>query len=295
MKRILILLAALGCLLSCSTAPKAPRVVIIGLDGLGSAYMDSLAIPVMRSLMAEGSYTLHKRSVLPSASAINWASTFNGLPTEIHGYTRWNSKGPDLPCPYVAENGMLPTVFTLMRAQHPEAKIIALAEWDGVKYCLDTLAFDAYRWVGEEAEDNVVTTRAVIDCLTQEQPDLFYVHYDNPDHVGHSIGWGTPEYAAKVEELDGFIGEIIGALKAAGLYDDTVIVITSDHGGIIRGHGKTHFEEMEAPLILRGPGIRKGFEIPDLVMQYDVAPTLAAILGLETPDFWRGRAVPVQE
>ena len=98
-----------------------------------------------------------------------------------------------------------------------------------------------------------------------------------------------------MEELDGFIGEIIGALKAAGLYDDTVIVITSDHGGIIRGHGKTHFEEMEAPLILRGPGIRKGFEIPDLVMQYDVAPTLAAILGLETPDFWRGRALPVQE
>lgn len=292
MKRFLILLAALGCILSCSTAPKAPRVVILGLDGLGSCYMDTLQIPVMRGLMAEGSYTFHKRSTLPSASAINWAAMFNGLPTELNGYTRWNSKGPDLPCPYVAENGSIPTVFTLCREQHPDAKIIALYEWEGVKYCLDTLAFTDRRNVGE---DNAVTTQAVIDCLTQEKPDVFYVHYDAPDHTGHSIGWGTPEYSAKVEELDGYVGQIIDALKAAGMYDETVIVVTSDHGGFIRGHGKTHLEEMEAPLIIAGPGIRKGFEIPGLIMQYDVAPTLASILGLTTPDFWRGRAVPVKE
>ena len=203
MKRFLLLLAAACCLFSCSKAPKAPRLVIIGLDGLGSEYMDTLSIPVMRGLMAEGSYTLHKRSVLPSASAINWASIFNGLPTELHSYTRWNSKGPDLPCPYATDHGLPPTVFTLCREQRPEAKIMSVYEWDGVKFCLDTLAFDDRRWVGEEEEDNEVTTRAVIDCLTQEKPDVFYVHYDNPDHVGHKIGWGTPEYAANVEQGSG--------------------------------------------------------------------------------------------
>ena len=289
MKRLLIILAAAGCLLSCST--KAPRLVIIGLDGLGSAYLvDSLEIPVMRSLMAEGSYTLHKRSVLPSASAINWSSMFNGLPTELHGYTRWNSQSPDLPCPYVAENGSIPTLFTLCREQRPKSKILAVYEWEGVKYCLDTLAFDNRIKV---PEDNANTTHAVIDCLTKEQPDLFYVHYDAPDHTGHSIGWGTPEYAAKVEELDGYVGDIIRALKDAGLYDDTVIVIVSDHGGIKKSHGRTSLQEMEAPFIICGPGIRKGFEIPGLTMQYDVAPTLASILGLKTPEYWRGRPVPV--
>ena len=66
MKRLFVLLAAACCMIACNMTPKAPRMVIIGLDGLGSEYMDSLEIPVMRTLMAEGSYCLHKRSVLPS-------------------------------------------------------------------------------------------------------------------------------------------------------------------------------------------------------------------------------------
>lgn len=289
MKRTLLLLAAALCLMSCATR-KAPRMVIIGLDGLGSAYMDTLRIPVMRSLMAEGTYCLHKRSVLPSASAINWASIFNGLPTEIHGYTRWNSQGPDIPCAYQTEHGLPPTLFTICREQRPDARIIALYEWDGVKYCLDTLAFDEHRCVAPDKADNERTTDEVIACLTRERPDLFYVHYDSPDHEGHGDGFGSKAYCDKVELLDGYLGRIIDALKEAGMYDDTVIVIVSDHGGLIRSHGKASVEELEAPIIIAGPGVRKGYEIPAPMLQYDVTPTLARILGLQTPDFWRGRA-----
>ena len=293
MRRILILLAAAFCLFSCTT--KAPRMVIIGLDGLGSAYLDSLDIPVMRSLMAEGSYTMHKRSVNPSSSAINWASMFNGLPTELHGYIHWNSQGPEYPCPYVTESGFPPTVFTLCRDQRPKSKIIGLYEWGGIKYCLDTVAFDALRSTYKGKVDNAITTQDVIECLTTEKPDLLYIDYDSPDHDGHTSGFGSPEYSAKVEELDTYIGEIIDALKQAGMYEETVIVIVSDHGGVGRGHGNLSLEEMEAPLIISGPGIRKGYEIPGLVMQYDAAATMADILGLSIPDFWRGRPLPVKE
>ena len=62
-----------------------------------------------------------------------------------------------------------------------------------------------------------------------------------------------------------------------------------------RGHGNLSLEEMEAPLIISGPGIRKGYEIPGLVMQYDAAATMADILGLSIPDFWRGRPLPVKD
>lgn len=266
-------------------------MVIIGLDGLGSAYMDTLQIPVLRGLMAEGSYTLHKRSVLPSSSAINWASIFTGQPTEIHGYTRWNSQRPDIPCAYDDGRGIPPTLFTICRDQRPEAKIIALYEWDGVKYCLDTLAFDEFRCVAPDKADNERTTEEVIACLTGERPDLFYVHYDSPDHEGHSFGFGSQEYQSKVELLDTYVGRIIDALKEAGLYDDTVIVVISDHGGIVRGHGKASLEELEAPIIIAGPGINNGFEIPEPMLQYDVTPTLARIIGLDVPDAWRGQAV----
>ena len=42
--------------------------------------------------MEDGSYTLKKRSALPSSSAINWASMFMGAGPELHGYTEWGSK-----------------------------------------------------------------------------------------------------------------------------------------------------------------------------------------------------------
>lgn len=285
----MVLLAAVCCLAACNNNPKAPRMVIIGLDGLGSAYMDSLEIPVMRNMMAEGSYCLHKRSVLPSSSAINWASIFNGLPTEIHGYTRWNSTCPDIPCAYQMERGLPPTLFTICREQRPDAKLIALYEWEGVKFCLDTLALDKYVPLGDDPADNARTTDAVIECLTTERPDLFYVHYDSPDHEGHGTGFGSDEYKAKTELLDSYLGRIIDALKEAGMYDETVIVVISDHGGKFRSHGKASVEELEAPIIITGPGIPKGYEIPAPMLQYDVTPTLAGILGLKVPDFWRGR------
>ena len=65
MKRILTFLAATVLLAGCATKPvTGPNLVFIGIDGLGSAYLDTLKMPVIRGLMAEGSYTLHKRSVL---------------------------------------------------------------------------------------------------------------------------------------------------------------------------------------------------------------------------------------
>lgn len=78
--------------------PIAQHVVLIGVDGWG-AYSVPKAhdIPNIKYFMENGCYTLTDRSVLPSSSAINWASMFMGVPTEMHGYTQWNSQRPEIP------------------------------------------------------------------------------------------------------------------------------------------------------------------------------------------------------
>jgi arylsulfatase A-like enzyme len=48
---------------------------------------------------------------------------------------------------------------------------------------------------------------------------------------------------------------------------------------------------MEAPLVFFGKGVKKGHKIDVPVVRYDTAPTIAYILGLQTPDVWRGRAI----
>ena len=57
---------------------KAKHVVLIGLDGWGAYSVNKAEMPNVKKLMEEGSYTLKKRSVLPSSSAVNWASMYMG-------------------------------------------------------------------------------------------------------------------------------------------------------------------------------------------------------------------------
>ena len=85
------------------------------------------------------------------------------------------------------------------------------------------------------------------------------------------------------------MGRIIDALKEADIYDNTAIIITADHGGIDKGHGGRTMMEMETPFIISGKGIRKGGEFKESRMEYDVAATIASLLGLEQPQVWVGR------
>ena len=60
--------------------------------GLSSYSLNNGAeMPQFRSMMQDGCYTLENRSVLPSSSAVNWASMFMGAGPELHGYTEWGS------------------------------------------------------------------------------------------------------------------------------------------------------------------------------------------------------------
>lgn len=77
-----------------ASAPIAGHVVLIGLDGWGAYSVPKADMPVVKSMMEHGCYTLQKRTVLPSSSAPNWASMFMGVPTKLHGYTQWGSKTP---------------------------------------------------------------------------------------------------------------------------------------------------------------------------------------------------------
>ena len=89
---------------------RAKHVVFIGLDGWGAYSMEKANMPTVKQLMKDGSYTLEKRSVLPSSSAVNWASMFMGAGPELHGYTEWGSKTPELPSRVLPHSGNVPSI-----------------------------------------------------------------------------------------------------------------------------------------------------------------------------------------
>lgn len=88
------------------------------------------------------------------------------------------------------------------------------------------------------------------------------------------------------------VGEIVAALKRAGLYDNTVILLVSDHGNKLHRHKQFLYEGgIHMPLIVAGPGIPRGQVRDDLVSSIDLAPTTLAIAGVAAPKHMEGRNV----
>jgi len=265
------------------------HVVLIGLDGWGSYSVQKADMPNLKKLMAEGAYTLKKRSVLPSSSAVNWASMYMGAGPELHGYTEWGSQVPELPSRILDEDGIFPTVFGLLRRQNSKAEIGCIFEWDGIAYVVDTLAMNYILHVKNASEKPELTARYAVDYIRRAQPTLVNIVFDNPDHVGHAEGHDTPAYYRKLKELDGYIGQIVEAVKDAGMLETTIFIVTADHGGIKKGHGGKTMQEMETPFIISGKGVKHGYEIQESMMQFDVASTIAYIFDIPQPQVWIGR------
>ena len=102
---------------------------------------------------------------------------------------------------------------------------------------------------------------------------------------------GGTSFLIYLAGLNGIDPSIIEATKRLGMYDETVFIVTADHGGTGTGHGSTSMEEMQTPFVIFGPGVKRGHEITSAVMRYDTAPTIAYIFGAACPDVWRGKAV----
>ena len=164
---------------------KAKHVVFIGLDGWGAYSLPKADMPNVKKLMEDGAYTLKKRSALPSSSAINWASMFMGAGPELHGYTEWGSKTPELPSRVLNKNGIFPTVFQLLRDARPEAEIGCLYEWEGIKYLVDTLSLSYHYHVADCNKTPKELGNMASSYIKEKHPALVAICYDGPDHTGH--------------------------------------------------------------------------------------------------------------
>jgi arylsulfatase A-like enzyme len=94
-------------------------------------------------------------------------------------------------------------------------------------------------------------------------------------------------YHAGVTQADAMIGEVVEELRRQGVLDDTIVVVTSDHGESLGEHGLwehnfMYQDNLRIPLLLRWPdGLPQGAVVEGLVESIDVLPTLTELMGLE--------------
>lgn len=265
------------------------HVIVVGVDGLSPDGLQKAKTPVMDSLIATGAVKWKARTVLTSASSQNWASMLMGSGPEIHGIidNDWKIDDHVLPPVVQEKDGRFPTIFSILKSQRPKVETGVVYHWSdfGRLFQKDAVAFDRTL----KTEDS--TTAVFADYIRDKKPVLAFMHLDHVDHAGHHFGHGTEGYYQSVEKTDALIGQVVAAINDGGIAQKTLILIVSDHGGIGKGHGGPTPQETEVPVIMAGAGVKKGYEILQQVVVYDLAPTIAFALGIQPPYEWTGRAV----
>jgi arylsulfatase A-like enzyme len=163
--------------------------------------------------------------------------------------------------------------------------------------------------------DAAQITAAVLPWLEVHRRDLFFLylhsldlHYPykaRPPFDSRFVSAGTSGldrdrelYDAELAYNDREIGKLVARLKELGLYRETLLFVTADHGeefgehGATR-HGKTLYQQvLHIPGVLKLPGSRLGGRRSKaLASNIDVAPTLLELAGIEVPVDFQGRSL----
>jgi len=82
----------------------------------------------------------------------------------------------------------------------------------------------------DTAEIDSFIMEGALAILEQERPDLLFVGFVATNIVGHAYGPSSPEIKATMKAADGLVGRLVERLETLGILEETLVIITSDHG-----------------------------------------------------------------
>ena len=121
--------------------------------------------------------------------------------------------------------------------------------------------------------------------------DLADAYKTEPDFAEHYAN-----YLGCCSSLDYNLGRIIAELKRRGIFDDTIIIYTSDHSCHFRTRNgeykrSCHENSIRVPMIIHGGAFTGGLNIQNLVSLIDLPPTILEIAGLDVPGDFMGESL----
>lgn len=211
-------------------------VIMIGIDGLRADAIDRTDAPTLNMLARGGVRARGMRPAMPSKTFTNFYSLATGLHPAHHG----------LVSNYPYDRKMGRTFSRATDTSDPAwwggEPIWVTAEKQGVKAA-------TYFWVGSEvAIDGIQPTfwkpfqqdkdyservNEVLGWLNlpeAERPRLVTLYFSAVDTALHDEGVGSDAETEAIKKVDSHIADLIAGLKARAMYDNTNIIIVSDHG-----------------------------------------------------------------
>jgi len=254
------------------------HVIIIGVDG-GGAFFSRTTTPNTYEITGQGAFSYSTRTSYPTISAQCWGSMLLGVLPEFHRLSNdiVSSRTYDT-------ESICPSIFRITREAMPKADLASFCNWNPINYGI----IENDLGVVEGTGDDPSVASQTVKYIQQNNPTLLFVQFDSVDGAGHSNGYGTEKHLAQLTAVDELIGQIHDAVVKKGISDNTLFIITADHGGTPQGsHGGDSYAERYVFLGISGKTVEKSSQILDVEVR-DIPAIAAYALGLDIPDTWTG-------
>lgn len=254
------------------------HVVVIGVDGAG-AYFKDAKTPFIDNIFADGALTYKMLTSNPTISAQCWGSLLHGVTPVFHKLTNSVVENNE----YDPES-LFPSFFRVIRENDPDANLASFSHWNPINVGIVEEGIGVHK-VGGLSDAKLA--EEIVKYVQENAPTALFVQFDEADSTGHSEGYGTKKHFDKITEIDSYIGRIFNAYQNKGILDETLFLVTADHGGNGTSHGGLSDTEKYVMFAARGKNVEKG-EIQDIEIR-DTAAIVLYALGYDIPETWTGR------
>ena len=309
-----------------SVEASQPRVLLIGLDGARSAGLQLANTPNIDALIADGFIDYNAITNDVSLSGPGWASMLTGVWCDKHGVVdndvTWNNSRFD----------RYPHLAYYLEQANPGLNTASVSHWapiNGELVCADERGGDCVADHVLSVSTDVEVKDEVVRLLQQDNPHFLFMQFDDIDHAGHGdlsdggsdIGGFCPfpdgdpgtgsdsgvctalyfnqHYLDVIETTDGYIGEIISALKSRPDYasENWLVISSPDHGGagsVKNQHGFPVPQDRNTYFLVSGDAASAFPQAQIKIV--DVAATVLSYMGVEVLPEWGldGQAVGYQ-
>ena len=253
------------------------RALILSIDGFRPEAIELTPMRNLQNLMQESAYSLVAQTIFPSSTLPAHSSMLTGLCPDKHGVD-WND--------YIPKRGYAngTDIFDLVHAAG--LRTVMVVGKEKLRQVTELESSDVFEFINDR---DVVIAARVAELIPQGF-DLMFVHFPTPDWMGHEYGWLSPEQYSVLFRADEALQTILNTLDENEMREDTLIIVTADHGGHDTTHGSRQLEDMTIPWIIAGPGVHH-MVLSINVNTTDTAATVAWALGLPLQPEWDGHPV----
>ncbi len=280
-----------------AAVPQVDHVVLVSVDGLNPDAITQLGragAPTFHRLVDQGAATLDARTVHEATQTLpNHTSMVTGRPVTATGGHRVTFNEDNGSTVHRRAGTYVASAFDVVHDAGGDTVFYAGKDkldfldrsWNATNGAIDRTGandgrdkIDLYR-----RATPAVLTDALRARLLSNPPDLSMIHYRGPDGVGHAQGYMSRAYLDEVSRTDRMIGQLLDTIAGnPGLAASTVVVVTSDHGGLGTSHADAALEvNYTIPFFVWGAGVARGADLyalnPDRAHPGDGRPTYAAV------------------